>query len=182
MLLATLCYWESLQGVRVMLVVVILPYWRFSIHCFSTSSLSLQQTNTKFTLTVIYSFCTFSPAHDRTIYDNFILTFLGFSFQQRLLRFWAGAFTHKSFYTQKPVHTETFTHRSFTHRSFYTQELLHLLHTEASTHKSFLSGTTSSHFGYFVTQMIPGRLHLAPSSYPGHETFNFLPNFPFTTS
>ena len=137
MLLATLCYWENLQGVRVMLVVVILPYWRFSIHCFSTSSLSLQQTNTKFTLTVIYSFCTFSPAHDRTIYDNFILTFLGFSFQQRLLRFWAGAFTHKS----------------------------------------FLSGTTSSHFGYFVTQMIPGRLHLAPSSYPGHELLIFYQIF-----
>ena len=56
------------------------------------------------------------------------------------------AFTHRSLYTQKLLHAEAFTHRSFyrqmllhteaaTHGSFYTQNLLH---TNALTQRSFL--------------------------------------------
>ena len=49
-------------------------------------------------------------------------------------------FTHRSFYTQKLLHTEAFTHRGFytqtpfTHRRFYIQTLLH---TDPFTHRSF---------------------------------------------
>ena len=78
-------------------------------------------------------------------------------FKVELLRtdaFTRGAFTHRSFYTEGPVHTDAFTtqqlwHRgACTHRSYYTEELLHtdaftqrifctekLLHTDAFTHK-----------------------------------------------
>ena len=64
---------------------------------------------------------------------------------------------HRSFDTEKPLHRESFTHRSFYththklfHRSFYTEKLLStgafthrrlytqkLVHTEAFTHRSF---------------------------------------------
>ena len=37
-------------------------------------------------------FCTFSPSHRSVIRDTFILTFLGFSFLPRVLRFWVGIF------------------------------------------------------------------------------------------
>ena len=78
-------------------------------------------------------------------------------FKVELLRtdaFTRGAFTHRSFYTEGPVHTDAFTtqqlwHRgACIHRSYYTEELLHtdaftqrifctekLLHTDAFTHK-----------------------------------------------
>ena len=46
----------------------------------------------------------------------------------RILRI---AFTHRTFYTQKLLHTD-----AFTHRSFYTQTLLH---TDAFTHNHFLT-------------------------------------------
>jgi len=48
------------------------------------------------------------------------------------------AFTHRSFYTEKPLHRE-----AFTHKRVYTQKFLHRLyteklsHAEPSTHKSF---------------------------------------------
>ena len=68
----------------------------------------------------------------------------------------ANTFTHRSFYTQKLLHTKAFTHRNFyrqtafTHKGFHTQKLLQtdtfthrsfytqtLLHTTAFTHRSF---------------------------------------------
>ena len=58
-----------------MLVVVVLLHWRFFIHCFLTSSLTLPRTITGF----LHPFYTFSLAHGRVIRDIFILTFLGFS-------------------------------------------------------------------------------------------------------
>ena len=61
----------------------------------------------------------------------------------------ANTFTHRSFYTQKLLHTKAFTHRSFyrqtlshtdpfTHRRLYTQKLLD---TEAFTHRRFYTDT-----------------------------------------
>ena len=57
-----------------------------------------------------------------------------------------GAFTHRSFYTQKPLHTESFYTQKlctqhllhtgpFTHRSIYTQALLHTEAFKAFTHR-----------------------------------------------
>ena len=69
--------------------------------------------------------------------------------------FCTGAFTHRRFYTQRLLHTETFYTQTllhtdtFTQRGFYTQTLLHidtfthtlftqtLLHTDAFTHRGF---------------------------------------------
>ena len=43
---------------------------------------------------------------------------------------------HRSFYTQKPLHTEALDAETFTHRNFYTQKLLHKpLHNGAFTHR-----------------------------------------------
>ena len=44
-------------------------------------------------------FYTFSPAHRRAIRDTFILTFLGFSFLPRVLRFWVSIFYPRAFFT-----------------------------------------------------------------------------------
>ena len=47
---------------------------------------------------------------------------------------------HRSFYTAKPLRTESFAHRSFTHRKAFTQQSFYsqkLLHTEAFAQKSF---------------------------------------------
>ena len=89
--------WENFQEVFVMLVVVVvfLPHWRFFIHCLSTSSLTLPWTIAG----LLHPFYTFSPAHCRVIHDTFILTFLGFSFLPRVLRFWAGFFYPQAFFT-----------------------------------------------------------------------------------
>ena len=43
-------------------------------------------------------FYTFSPAHRRAIRDTFILTFLGFSFLPRVLRFWVSVFYPRAFF------------------------------------------------------------------------------------
>jgi hypothetical protein len=43
-------------------------------------------------------------------------------------------FTHRGRFTQKLLHTETFTPKTFTQRSFYPQELLH---TEAFMQRNF---------------------------------------------
>ena len=70
------------------------------------------------------------------------------------------ALSPKRFYTQKPLHTQTYLHRSFSHTCFYTltqtpfvhyayifaQTLLNtdtetLLHTNAFTHKRFYTQT-----------------------------------------
>ena len=56
----------------------------FSFHCFSTPSFTLPWAIARF----LHPFNTFSPAHRRVIRDTFILTFLGFLFLPRLLRFW----------------------------------------------------------------------------------------------
>ena len=62
--------WDKLQEVFVMLVVVVvLPHWRFFVHCFLTLSLILPWAIAGF----LQQFCNFSPA------DAFIWTFLGFS-------------------------------------------------------------------------------------------------------
>ena len=82
-------------------------------------------------------------------------------YTQRLLRI--EAFTHRSFHTQ-----ELFTHRSlypqkllhteaFTHRSFYTQKLLHRsFYTEAFTHRSLYTRKLlhTNAFTYFYTQKL----------------------------
>ena len=61
------------------------------------------------------------------------------------------AFTHRSFYTEKPLHREFYTRkllhtvkslhrRAFTHRSFHTQKLLHkevFIHKVVFTHRNF---------------------------------------------
>ena len=61
-----------------------------------------------------------------------------------------GSTTMRSFYTDKFLHTEVFTHRSFSQRSLYTEKILHretfaqksvctgkLLHTEVFTQRNF---------------------------------------------
>ena len=78
--------WENLQEVFVMLVVVVVsPHWRFFIHCFSTSSLTIPWAIARF----LHPFHNFSPAHCRVIRDIFIWTFPDFSVTAlpRALRF-----------------------------------------------------------------------------------------------
>ena len=72
------------------------------------------------------------------------------------------AFTHRSFYTQKLLHTEP-----FTHRSLYTQKLLHaeacthggfyaqkLLHREAFTHRCFPTEKPIPQGSFYTLQKI----------------------------
>ena len=82
--------WDKLQEVFVMLVVVVvLPHWRFFVHCFLTLSLILPWAIAGF----LQQFCNFSPA------DAFIWTFLGFSVTvlPRVVRFWAEVFYPQAF-------------------------------------------------------------------------------------
>ena len=84
--------WDKLQEVFVMLVVVVvLPHWRFFVHCFLTLSLILPWAIAGF----LQQFCNFSPA------DAFIWTFLGFSVTvlPRVVRFWAEVFYPQAFFT-----------------------------------------------------------------------------------
>ena len=73
----------------------------------------------------------------------------------------ANTFTHRSFYTQKLLHTKAFTHRSFyrqtlshtkafTHKSFYRQTLSH---TEAFTYRSFYTQTLLHRYFYTQTRL-----------------------------
>ena len=90
--------WENVQNVFVMLIVVaVLPYWRFFIHCFPTSSLTLLWAIAWF----LHPFYTFSSAHNVVIHGTFILSFLGFSVTILLqaLWFWAGIFYPQAFFT-----------------------------------------------------------------------------------
>ena len=71
----------------------------------------------------------------------------------RILRI---AFTHRTFYTQKLLHTD-----AFTHRRFYTQTLLH---TEAFTH---------THTGSFTHRLLYSQtlLHTDPFTHRTHRSF-----------
>ena len=62
--------WENLQK-----VFLVLPQWRFFIHCFSMSSFTLPWAIARFLL----PFYTLSAAHRRVIRDTFILNFLDLS-------------------------------------------------------------------------------------------------------
>ena len=90
--------WENLQEVFMMLVVVVvLPHWRFFIHCFSTSSLIFPWAIAGF----LHPFYSFRPAHCKVICNTFIWTFLGFSVTVFLpvLRFWRGVFYPQAIFT-----------------------------------------------------------------------------------
>ena len=90
--------WENLQEVFVMLVVVVvLPHWRFFIHCFSTSSLIFPWAIAGF----LHPFYAFRPAHCKVICNTFIWTFLGFSVTvlPPVLRFWKGVFYPQAIFT-----------------------------------------------------------------------------------
>ena len=47
----------------------------------------------------LHPFLYFQPSHRRVIRDTFILTFLGFSFLPRVLRFWVSIFYPRAFFT-----------------------------------------------------------------------------------
>ena len=90
--------WQNLREFFVMLVVVaVLPHWRFFLHCFSMSSLTLPWAIAGF----LHPFYTFSPAHRKVIRDTFIWDFLGFSVTvlPRVLRFREGVFYPQAFCT-----------------------------------------------------------------------------------
>ena len=70
-------------------------------------------------------------------------------YTQTLLHTDTDAFPHRPFYTQTPLHTNTFTHirfytrtllhaNTFTYRRFYTQTLLH---SDTFTHRRFSTET-----------------------------------------
>ena len=46
----------------------------------------------------LHPFLYFQPSHRRVIRDTFILTFLGFSFLPRVLRFWVSVFYQRAFF------------------------------------------------------------------------------------
>ena len=89
--------WENLQEVFVMLFVlaVVLPHWRFFIHCISTSSLTLPWAIAGF----LHPFYSFSPAHCRVIRDTFILNFLAFHFYRECYGFEQGFFYPQALFT-----------------------------------------------------------------------------------
>ena len=83
--------WENLQDVSVMSAVVVIfdLTGGFSFHCFTTSTLTLPWAIAgSFTPHFVLS------AHPIAVWFaiTFILTFLGFSFLPRVLRFWVGIF------------------------------------------------------------------------------------------
>ena len=90
--------WENLQDVSVMSAVVVIfdLTGGFSFHCFTTSSLTLPWAIAgSFTPHFVLS------AHPIAVWFaiTFILTFLGFSFLPRVLRFWVGIFFPHVFFT-----------------------------------------------------------------------------------
>ena len=91
-------------------------------------------------------------------------------------------FSHRRFYTQTLSHTEVFTHRRpFSHRSFYTQELLHL-----HKHGRFQHGGMHRRFDAFTSNVLfvrkgrDGRVKLVPLShcvlisFLGHDEASLL--------
>ena len=86
------------QEVFVMLVVIDVVFdltGSFSLHCFSMSSLTLLWAMAG---GFLHPFLYFQPSHRRVIRDTFILTFLGFSFLPRVLRFWVSVFYPRAFF------------------------------------------------------------------------------------
>ena len=87
--------WETLQEVFVMLAVVVavvvLLHLRFSINCFSMSSLSYRRVFTP----ILYFQSSSSQSDSRHFHVNFSGLFIFTA--SKNYRFWAGVFTHKRF-------------------------------------------------------------------------------------
>ena len=89
--------WENLQEVFVMLVVVVvLPHWRFFIHSLLFDAIPHPSVSYRRVFTPILYF---QPSSSQSDSRHFILTFLGFSFLPRVLWFWAGFFYPWVFFT-----------------------------------------------------------------------------------
>ena len=106
---------------------LLLLVWRRNIRndirklCYRQSRRGVSRQNSEKCKTIVCIANTFT--HRRFYTQSF--------YPQKLLP--TEAFTHRSFYPQKLLHTE-----AFTYRSFYTQKLLH---TEAFTHRRFYTDT-----------------------------------------
>ena len=94
------------------------------------------------------------------------------TFYTQTLLYAANAFTHRRFYTRKPLHRAAFTHRSFytqkplrtetcAHRDFYTLKFLQvyaekLLHIDTFTHRSIYTALKVGGPAHFERARIDG--------------------------
>ena len=62
----------------------------------------------------------------------------------------AEAFTHRTLYTQNPLHIEPL----HTHRGFYTQALVDVSHTDAHTHRSFYTQMLYTHRSFYAQKLL----------------------------